>query len=167
MTIDRVVASTGRLVLERVGLERAQALLDGRRDVLAPWTAAPGWPTSDTADGLRLGLLGATTDADTGFLVVETATAAVIGDCGWHGRANPEGVVEIGYGLAASARGRGLGTETVRTLAGWSLRQPGVTRLLAETAADNLPSRRALERAGFELEEVLDHVVCYGRGRVR
>jgi RimJ/RimL family protein N-acetyltransferase len=72
----------------------------------------------------------------------------VIGDCGTHGEP-ADGEVEIGYGLAAEHRGHGDGGEVVQALSQWLLAQPDVERVVAETDADNVPSRRALERAGF------------------
>jgi RimJ/RimL family protein N-acetyltransferase len=161
VSLERVPSADGTLVLERIGLVRAQALLAGDLDVLAPWQAAPGWPTPFTNGGLRITLEGAVDDSDTGFLVVETATGRVVGDCGWHGRPGLEGDVEIGYGLAASVHGRGLGGVMVQTLTDWSVEQPGVRRVVAETGSDNLPSRRALERAGFDLDHVDGDRVWY------
>jgi RimJ/RimL family protein N-acetyltransferase len=150
----RVLSPDGRLALEQVGLARGRALLAGDLSSLAPLTAAAGWPTVDTADGLGAALAHAETDSDTPFLVVLLETGEVIGDCGWKGGAGPDGRAEVGYGLAASVRGRGLGTELVRTLTSWALAQPGCTAVVADVLADNLPSRRALERAGFALDRV-------------
>jgi RimJ/RimL family protein N-acetyltransferase len=65
---------------------------------------------------------------------------------------NADGLVEIGYGLAAPYRGRGYGRQTVRALSQWLLTQPGVTGVLAHTDPANTPSRRSLESAGFRLE---------------
>jgi RimJ/RimL family protein N-acetyltransferase len=150
----RVISSDARLALEQFGLVRGLAVLAGDLSSLAPYTAAAGWPTVDTADGLGAALTHAETDEDTPFLVVLLATGEVIGDCGWKGGAGPDGRAEIGYGLAVSARGQGLGTELVRTLTGWALAQPGCTSVVADVLADNLPSRRALERAGFAVDRV-------------
>jgi RimJ/RimL family protein N-acetyltransferase len=75
----------------------------------------------------------------------------VIGECGTSGPANEAGDVEIGYGLAAPYRGLGFGTEMLVGLSRWLLAQDGVHRVTAGgVRADDIPSRRALERAGFE-----------------
>jgi ribosomal-protein-alanine N-acetyltransferase len=77
----------------------------------------------------------------------------VIGDCGTLGGVDDQGVIEVGYGLAAEHRGRGYGNELVAALSGWLLSQPRVEQVVArEVLADNVPSRRALENAGFVLE---------------
>ena len=135
-----------RVRLERVGVERARAIVAGDLSGVA---AAPGWPHEDTLDGLRMGAEHATTDDETDFLVVLVQTGQVIGDAGWKGGPDDSGTAEIGYGLSASYRGQGLGTELVRELVRWASAQPGVRRLRAEVLVGNEPSRRALLRNGF------------------
>ena len=58
-----------------------------------------------------------------------------------------EGVVEIGYGVVASRRGRGHATRAVALVLAEATRLG--LRLRAETSLDNLPSQRVLERNGF------------------
>jgi RimJ/RimL family protein N-acetyltransferase len=60
------------------------------------------------------------------------------------------GCVEIGYGLAPSARGRGYASEAIVALAGVAA-EHGVSRVIAETTLDNTASQRSLIRAGFRL----------------
>jgi RimJ/RimL family protein N-acetyltransferase len=129
--------ATERIVLEPIGEGLARAILAGD---LSSLQAGEGWPHADTLDGLRL---------SPGWLVLLDGT--VVGDCGTHGEAQG-GEIEIGYGLAEPYRGRGLGGELVRGLSRHLLRQPDVRRVVASTDPANLPSRRALERAGFRLE---------------
>jgi RimJ/RimL family protein N-acetyltransferase len=117
--------TTPRLRLERLGVERARSLLAGDLSVV---DAAPGWPHDDTLDAVRMSAEHAGADAD--------------------------GVVEIGYGLAAPFRGRGLGTELVALLTAWVLEQPGVRRVSAEVLVGNEPSLRALTRNGYEVDRV-------------
>jgi RimJ/RimL family protein N-acetyltransferase len=74
-------------------------------------------------------------------------------ETGTHGPPDEDGDVEIGYGFAEPVRGRGLASEFVAALAQHLLARPGVRRVVARAVlADNIPSRRALERAGFRLE---------------
>lgn len=109
--------------------------------------ASAGWPHEDTPDALRpLAEHGDDdTDADACWLI--TTDGQVVGECGW--RPAVPGELELGYGLAASARGRGLGTEAVGVLAAWADRQPGVALLSATVLVGNEPSRRLLARLGF------------------
>lgn len=108
-----------------------------------------GWPHRDTADALAGAAADPDSDtaADGTWLVV--VAGEVVGDCGWRGPADDDGVVELGYGLAPSARGRGLGTEAVGVLAAWTEVQPGVRLVAAQVLVGNEPSLRLLARLGF------------------
>ena len=85
------------------------------------------------------------------WLIVRPADERIVGDIGTHGPPDAEGCVEIGYSLAPSARGQGIGTAAVAAFAGRLATVPGIRRLLAVTGAENTPSRRLLERQGFRL----------------
>jgi RimJ/RimL family protein N-acetyltransferase len=110
-----------------------------------PVAHVPDWPHADSADALRP-LADHPEDTGEGtFLVLEDGL--VVGDCGWSGPPQ-DGVVDLGYGLAPSARGRGVGTAAVRLLLDWvSVR--GAVQARAEVRPDNLPSLRLLSRLGF------------------
>lgn len=60
-----------------------------------------------------------------------------------------DGMVEIGYGVAPEYQGNGYATEMTKAAAAWARRQPGVTRVEAETDPQNSASQRVLEKAGF------------------
>lgn len=60
-----------------------------------------------------------------------------------------DGTVEIGYGISEAFRGRGYATEAVGAAVAWALRQPGVTRVEAETDPGNGASMRVLGKCGF------------------
>ena len=60
-----------------------------------------------------------------------------------------DGIVELGYGIAEEYRGLGYATEAVETILAWAFDQPGVSKVIAETAPDNAASRRVLEKCGF------------------
>lgn len=59
-------------------------------------------------------------------------------------------LVDIGFSLLPSARGKGYATEAVEGLSGWFEREKGVTELLAYCDDDNKASMKVLERSGFE-----------------
>ena len=135
---------TNRLRLVPFDEATARAVVDGD---LTYVRAAEGWPQEGTANGLTMALHH---DGPLGWMI--TLRGEVIGDCGTKGRANSSGTVEIGYGLAASFRGLGYGTETVGAMAGWLLAQPATVIVRAGTLADNAASRRVLEKNGFSLK---------------
>jgi len=156
---SREQIKTYRLVLVPLSVENARAILAGDLSVV---THAEGWPHADTFDALGM---AAREDAPWAAWLV-TVNGLVIGDCGTVGHVDAEGDIEIGFGLAAEHRGRGYGTELVEGLSQWLLRQRGIRRVVArEVLADNIPSRRALERAGFKLERSVGGLVWYGLAR--
>jgi RimJ/RimL family protein N-acetyltransferase len=86
-----------------------------------------------------------------------TAAPFVIADAG-DDRAL--GLVNLQFGeeatLAVSVfpqeRGRGVAARALRLAATWGLRELGLRRVVAEAAADNAASIRAIEKAGFRRE---------------
>jgi len=109
--------------------------------------AADGYPHADSADALRP-LAEHGVDGDDGGWLVGVDGQAV-GDCGWHGGADPDGAVRIRYGIAAPWRRQGVGTEAVAVLCAWADAQPAVRRLVADVQVGNEASRRLLLRLGF------------------
>ncbi len=59
------------------------------------------------------------------------------------------GEVEVSYGIAEDARGRGYGSEALLAGCQWAAETFNLPSLLALTEAENTPSRRTLERAAF------------------
>jgi RimJ/RimL family protein N-acetyltransferase len=74
------------------------------------------------------------------------------------------GLVNLQFGedatLAVSVfpaeRGRGIASRAMRLAATWGLRDLGLHRVVAEAAADNVASIRAIEKAGFRREGLRD-----------
>ena len=106
---------------------------------------------------------GAAAFLPTVWLMVRRADGRIIGDIGTHGPPDSEGCVEVGYALAPSARGQGIGTAAVAALVRCLAAVPGIRRLTAVTGAENTASRRLLERQGFHLTGPLPGTdeVCY------
>jgi len=83
-----------------------------------------------------------------GFYRISRASdGAAIGGLGFKGKPE-DGRVEIGYGLAPSARGNGYAAEAVTALLVVATGH-GVDRVVAATDPANTASQRTLERAGF------------------
>lgn len=143
--VVRPALRTDSLVLVPQTRDAALALLDGRECGLP---LAEGYPHADTMDGLRMYVEHGGPD-DGGWFVTLAEDGRVIGDCGTVGWVDDDGRVEIGYGLAAPVRGRGLGTEVARALADWVADHAEVRVVTAAVEVGNEPSRRLLERLGF------------------
>ena len=60
--------------------------------------------------------------------------------------------LELGYVVAPSARGRGVGTEAARLLTDWAFRELDALRIELQISADNEASKRVAERAGYVYE---------------
>jgi RimJ/RimL family protein N-acetyltransferase len=118
---------------------------------------APGWPHDDTAAALSFAASGAWT-----WLVLDD-DERIAGECGVKALPDRDGVVEIGYGLAAGSRGRGLGSRAVAALLAELATRPGVSAVTAEVAVGNEPSRRLLERLGFSVTHTRGGYLWYRR----
>ena len=82
------------------------------------------------------------------FYIVDVETARIVGTCGFKS-APQEGQVEIGYGVAAGWRGRGVATAAVRQMLDTAQHlAPGVA-VVAMVNPENLPSTAVVQRLGF------------------
>ena len=80
---------------------------------------------------------------------------------------------EIGYWLAAEARGQGHATRAVRLACEWGEVGLGLERIVLLAATGNLASQRVADRCGFAREALLrsymrsrdgrQDMICYGR----
>lgn len=132
--------ATDRLDLVPLDDDARAAIREGRGEGRA-W--AEGYPTSGDLDVARI---PAAAEPWTQYAIVERASGRTVGGVGFH-REPIDGAVEIGYGLAPVARGRGIATEAVRALLDVA-RAHGVT-VVADTDDGNVASERVLERCGF------------------
>ena len=128
---------------------------DGDPSVLSSYDVAPGWPHDDTADALAYASAGAWT-----WLVLDD-DRRIAGECGVKAPPDGEGRVEIGYGLAAPSRGRGLGTRAVGELLYELKASRTVREVMAGVHPGNVASRRLLERLGFAIVAVDDDEITY------
>jgi RimJ/RimL family protein N-acetyltransferase len=82
------------------------------------------------------------------------------GDDSWRGTVNllhinrRHLVCEIGYWLAADARGRGLATRAVRLATGWAFDGLGMARIYLPHVVGNEASCRVATRCGYRLEGI-------------
>lgn len=137
--------TTERLRLEPFTVESATAIragdATGRR-----WI--DGFPRPDDRDAAGI-YLKLPNDAYPSYEIVLRQNGESVGTIGFFGPPDAEGKVMIGYGLAEPARGQGYATEAVLGLIGYAFSRPEVTRIVADTHPENVPSHRVLEKAGF------------------
>jgi RimJ/RimL family protein N-acetyltransferase len=83
------------------------------------------------------------------YRITRLADGRAVGGIAFKGQ--PQGgCVEIGYGLVPSARGNGYAAEAVSALLAVAA-EHGVSRVIADTALENVASQRTLTRAGFRI----------------
>ncbi len=80
--------------------------------------------------------------------IIERKDGSHVGDLCFKGF-QADGSVEIGYGISEESQGHGYATEAVNAVTAWALKQPGVSRVDAETEPENRASQRVLEKCGF------------------
>lgn len=80
----------------------------------------------------------------------EEGLPVLAGGAGFKGAPDERGQVEIGYSVLPRFQKRGLASEMVLALTEWAFGQPGVRCVIAQTAPDNAPSIRVLQKAGFK-----------------
>lgn len=76
------------------------------------------------------------------------------------------GVIDIGYGIAPSRRGRGIARKAIGEIVAWARYASHVAAITADTAPDNIASQRVLQFNGFsKIGERIDdedgHLVCW------
>jgi len=75
----------------------------------------------------------------------------LIGICGFKGRPDRSGSVEIGYSILSEFQRKGFATEAVASLVGWAFSHHNVNEICAETLPHLAQSIGVLKKNGFEL----------------
>jgi RimJ/RimL family protein N-acetyltransferase len=73
----------------------------------------------------------------------------VVGLCGYKGPPTPRGAIEIGYGIAVGARGRGFASAAIAQFIELARADARLRALLVETHSHNTESIAVLKRNGF------------------
>ncbi|HQU00034.1 MAG TPA: GNAT family N-acetyltransferase [Acidimicrobiales bacterium] len=152
---------TERLVLHPVDVDEAERII--ARQAGAPDSWAEDFPFDGDVVGATFYLRACAergSQPPFGFYrLTRLADGRAIGGIGF--KAPPvQGHVEIGYGLAPSARGQGLASEAVMAIVDVARTQK-VTKVLASTTHDNIASQRTLFHAGFTVAKSDDEMHYY------
>lgn len=83
------------------------------------------------------------------WLAIRQDNGKPVGDLGFKGRPDQEGVVEVGYGILPDEQNQGLATEAVEALIEWAFTTGGATKVIAECLADNTASIKVLQKLGM------------------
>lgn len=107
-----------------------------------------------------LSLLATATHADPwilGFNMLRRDDRVIVGQCGFKGPPNADGMVEIAYFVEPDCRGNGYATEAAEALTVQALNHDGVRFVRAHTLPEPNASTRVLTKAGFRnVGEVID-----------
>ena len=153
--------TTERLILHPITRAEAARIIALEPDERDDWH--PEYPFVDELDALR-GLMAADPEAaDPDFrlyMIRRRADGLAVGGIGFFGAPGVDGVVEIGYGLVPAARGSGFATEALVAVVRLAFAR-GASAVVADTADDNVASKRVLEKAGFRTAWRRDGSVGY------
>jgi len=154
---------TARLVLHPMTASESERVVAGESDCGTRW--APGYPTDGDVSAARRFL---DTCANTGdpqpfgnYEIRRRADGQAIGGIGFHGHADENGSVTVGYGLSPSARGQGYASEALRALLLFA-QSRGVTCVKGDTGHDNIASQHVMTAAGMRPTDQDEHVRYFG-----
>jgi len=152
---------TARLVLHAIDVAEAERIVARRAGPADDW--ADDFPFEGDVGAVG-GFLRATAARGEQrpfgyYRITRRSDGRAVGGIGFKGRPDG-GCVEIGYGLAPSARGHGYAAEAVIALLSVAADQ-GLSRVIADTALDNIASQRTLVRSGFRLVRTDAHLHYY------
>jgi ribosomal-protein-alanine N-acetyltransferase len=151
---SRHIIETANLQLIPAESTHFEAIL-GNKKALEPMlqvTVPDNWPTFPESMPHGYEILKAdATAANWGFhLFVHTVDRVLIGEGGFKGKPDREGVVEIGYALVPEYRLRGFATEAARGLADYAFSHLEVTVVQAHTLFDGTASINVLKKLGMK-----------------
>jgi RimJ/RimL family protein N-acetyltransferase len=151
---------TARLRLHPVDVAEGERIQAGRAGPADAW--APDYPFDGDQRAVSGFLRAQAEQGDQGrfgyYRISRLADGLAVGGVGFKGGPQ-DGRVEIGYGLAPSARGQGYAAEAVTALLTVAA-EHGVSKVVADTTRDNVASQRTLIRAGFH-QTAADETLCY------
>ena len=92
-----------------------------------------------------------------GFTLVHRISDTAVGQCGFKGPPDADGMVEIAYGVNPAHEGKGYATEAAGALVRHAFSQPQVRLVRAHTLPQANASTRVLGKCGFQYTgEVID-----------
>jgi len=140
----------------------------GEDEEAVRWSAVPAGYTPEMAsEYLEQAEQGRRAGRMITMAMVDAGSGALIGSCDIR-CPDPEdrGLGEVGYLVAAEARGRGTATRVMRMIVEWAFRELGMRRVQALVHPDNPASVAVLERLGFEREGLLRRYRPGGEDRI-
>lgn len=124
------------------------------------------WPNSDTREIMpaikeRLALRAAP-DGFGAWLFIDKSDNSIVGDGGFKGAPDKNGIIDIGYGIIENKRRQGYAFEAVTGLIKWGLSQNSVKVITADCLKNNTPSGNLLRKVGMSEIRKDDELVYFG-----
>lgn len=156
----------GEILLRRWRMDDAPTVAQACRDAEIPrWI--PFVPSPYTEEDARTYVQGCV-DAPEGrqpFAITAADDGHLLGSIDMSVNTMRSG--HVGYWVVAEARGKGVCTAALSTLARWAFEELGLGRLELLTDPDNVASQRVAEKTGFRREGVLRSHLLQRDGRRR
>lgn len=92
-----------------------------------------------------------------GYFFVDHSAQSLVGNGGFKGPPNEEGVVEIGYEIAPQHQNAGYATEAALGMVRFAFARSGVRAVCAHTLGESNASNRVLHRVGMERVADVEH----------
>jgi ribosomal-protein-alanine N-acetyltransferase len=145
---------TKRLQLISFSLElKKAALIDRARLVEMLGVDVPNhWPGPDLAEALPFfieNMEKAPSEPAWDWIAIHKSDQAVIGDIGFMGGPDQDGVVEVGYSIVPEYRHQGYATEMAGGLIAWAFQETSIKVVTAACLEDNFGSIKVLEHVGM------------------
>lgn len=165
--VEHAVLTAGDFVLRPPAVsEHLEVLRLGLDPDVRLWN--PRCRIADEADAMRDCLAGAdwSDGSHATFSIIHRDSGRYAGNIALHGLDPDTAEGRIGYRVARWARGQGVATRAVDTVAAWALTQRSLRRVLLTHAVENAASCRVADKSGFSLERILPANKRFGDGLV-
>ncbi|SDM31560.1 GNAT family N-acetyltransferase [Microbacterium azadirachtae] len=165
--MEPVELRTPRLILHAPTSADVDAITTACQDPEIPrWTTVPSpYVRADAEDFVRL--IGEWWEDGSETVWAAYADGELVASIGLHHIVDHPtgGDAELGYWVAAPARGRGYLTEAARAVIDWGFAELGLARIRWRAVVGNVPSARSARALGFRYEGLLRQGLAGPRGR--
>jgi ribosomal-protein-alanine N-acetyltransferase len=145
---------TEHLRLIPFSLEMKRAVMSDRERLpqMMEATVPDDWPGPDLREAMPFFIRRTEQDPHGEVwdgIIVHKEDRTVIGDMGFKGGPDENGMVEIGYSIVHAYRRHGYASEMASRMVEWAFQQPGINTVTAECLIDNVGSIKVLENVGM------------------
>jgi [ribosomal protein S5]-alanine N-acetyltransferase len=147
---------TERLKIINFTVEMMEAFLKGNHEVekITPYKVAPEYPLDvykQFFDYKINRFRNFPSENDWEGIIIHKEDNIIMGDMGFKGGPNEEGIIDIGYSIVPRYQGKGYATEMGKAMVDWGLSHSNVKKVVATCNPDNFASIRVLEKIGFRI----------------